>query len=126
MKGLYLLLCLLQMAVALGQRGGAVAEQADSIRTNYALVVGISYYASIPHLLYANDDADLFANYLVQEQICDRKNVVKLTDSMATQARFYKELKHLMDQTTSGDRVFIYFAGHGDVENDIESGFVLC
>lgn len=109
-----------------GQRGAQVVNiQKDSIGTNYALVVGISKYANIPSLNYAADDADLFADYLINEQICQKKNVIKLIDSSATIGEFYKELKELKNIGTENDRVFIYFAGHGDVENDIETGFLL-
>ena len=100
-------------------------NNSDSIATNFALVVGISSYANIKHLLYADDDAYLFAEYLINEKICERKNVVRLIDSVATTANFYKELTRLKNKILPNDRVFIYFAGHGDVETDLESGFLL-
>ena len=97
----------------------------DSLATTYALVVGISSYANINHLLYADDDAYLFAEHLINQRICDRKNLVRLIDSAATTVNFYKELKRLINKTQPNDRVFIYFAGHGDVETELESGFLL-
>jgi len=97
----------------------------DSIRQNFALVVGISTYPNINRLLYADDDAYLFSDYLVNQKICEKKNVTLLIDSVATKANFFKELRKLLDRTGTNDRIFIYFAGHGDVENDIESGFLL-
>jgi tetratricopeptide (TPR) repeat protein len=92
---------------------------------NFALVVGISTYQNIPRLNFADDDAYAFAEYLVNNHICQKNNVVKLIDSVATTANFYKELKKLLTKAQGNDRIFIYFAGHGDVENDIESGFLL-
>ncbi|HRX94421.1 MAG TPA: hypothetical protein P5158_09905, partial [Chitinophagaceae bacterium] len=53
----------------------------DSITRNLALVVGISSYPNINRLLYADDDANLFANYLVDQNICEKKDVVLLIDS---------------------------------------------
>jgi protein O-mannosyl-transferase len=107
-------------------RGGVVtAENSQSITRNLALVVGISSYPNLNRLLYADDDANLFADYLINEKICDKKDVTILIDSVATKANFFKELRKLLDRSGSNDRVFIYFAGHGDVENDIESGFLL-
>lgn len=102
-----------------------IVDKGDSVGTSYALVVGISAYAHINHLLYADDDADLFAAFLINEKICDRSNVIKLIDAMATTANFYKELTRLKNKVLPNDRVFIYFAGHGDVETDLESGFLL-
>jgi hypothetical protein len=91
--------------------------------TNYALVVGVSDYVHLPPLMYADDDAFLFAEYLVNSNSCKKSDVRLLTDSAATKPIFFKELKRILDKSQSGDKVFIYFAGHGDVENAIETGF---
>ena len=126
-KPLLLLLLLFLFIVSLAQRGSSEDEAASNATGNsYALVVGISSYPNINRLLYADDDAHAFADFLVNHGICEKNNVTKLIDSVATKANFYKELKKLMNKTVENDRVFIYFAGHGDVETDIESGFLLC
>jgi Flp pilus assembly protein TadD/uncharacterized caspase-like protein len=117
------------VAPVIGQESnrGAITtlNTTDTVRQNFALVVGISSYPNINRLLYADDDAWLFTDYLVNQKICEKKNVTLLIDSVATKANFFKELRKLLDKTGANDRVFIYFAGHGDVENDIESGFLL-
>lgn len=92
---------------------------------NYALIIGISKYQNIISLKYADDDAYLFSKYLIDEEICKKNNIALLLDSNATKGNIYKELYKIKDKIKSGDKVFIYFAGHGDVENDIESGFLL-
>lgn len=109
------------------ERGLIITSNKDtgSIGQNMALVVGISSYPNIKQLLYADDDAYLFADYLVNEKICAKNNVILLIDSIATKANFFKELKRLLDRAQANDRIFIYFAGHGDVEIEIESGFLL-
>lgn len=107
-------------------RGLVVAKNnKDTILRNLALVVGISSYPNINRLLYADDDAYSFAEYLTNQKICAKNDITLLVDSAATKANFFKELRKLLDKSTNTDRVFIYFAGHGDVENDIESGFLL-
>ncbi len=126
----YLLLLLLSASPSFSQdstRGMKITgiTSDDSITRNLALVVGISSYPNINRLLYADDDAMLFADYLVSEKICEKNNVVRLIDSVATKANFFKELRRFLDRSQLGDRIFIYFAGHGDVETDIESGFLL-
>ena len=121
-----LLLCGISCLSQEGPRGIIVkANTRDSIGRTYALVVGISSYPNLNRLLYADDDAYLFADYLVNQKICEKRNVRILIDSVATKANFFKELRKMLDSTASNDRIFIYFAGHGDVENDIESGFLL-
>lgn len=109
--------------LALGQDPGDFLK-APSGRT-VALVVGISGYQNISRLNYADDDAYLFAQYLVEQKICDKPDVKRLIDSEATQPAFYKELYRFRNELKKGDRLFLYFSGHGDVENAINSGFLL-
>lgn len=98
---------------------------ADEKGNTYAVLVGISKYAHIENLLYADDDAVLFHNYLTEQSICSRQNIALLIDSAATTSRFYYELTKIKSKILPNDRLIIYFAGHGDVESDLESGFLL-
>lgn len=83
-----------------GYRGAIVtANLPVSIGINFAIVVGISSYANIANLLYAGDDAYLFSAFLINEKICEEKNVVRLIDSVATTANFYKELTKLKNRS---------------------------
>jgi tetratricopeptide (TPR) repeat protein len=95
------------------------------IKKTYALVVGISKYKNIISLRYADDDARLFAKCLIDQQICKKENISLLIDSAATTSSFYKELSLIKNKIKPNDKLFIYFAGHGDVETEIESGFLL-
>ncbi|MEO7922405.1 MAG: tetratricopeptide repeat protein [Chitinophagaceae bacterium] len=131
MSKILLFFCLLLLGTASSYsqdstRGFIVKQHSsDTIQRSFALVVGISSYPNINRLLYADDDAYLFSDYLVNQKICEKKDVTLLIDSVATKANFFKELRKILDKTGTNDRIFIYFAGHGDVENDIESGFLL-
>jgi tetratricopeptide (TPR) repeat protein len=91
----------------------------------YALVVGISSYQNIRPLKYADDDAYLFSKFLLDQNICTSNSLYLLIDSNATTANFYRDLKKILYKVKNNDKVFIYFAGHGDVETDLESGFLL-
>jgi len=93
--------------------------------STYALVVGISGYQNIKPLKYADDDAYLFSQFLINENICNKDKLYLLVDSLATTANFYRDLKKILYKVKSNDRVFLYFAGHGDVETELESGFLL-
>lgn len=95
------------------------------IKKTYALVVGISKYKNIISLRYADDDARLFAKCLIDQQICKKENISLLIDSVATTSSFYKELSIIKNKIKPNDKLIIYFAGHGDVETEIESGFLL-
>lgn len=107
------------------QRGEGIKPLNDSNGINYALVVGISHYAHIKPLNYAHEDAFLFSDYLINNRLCQKRNVQTLVDSMATMARFYEQLERFLNIGKPHDKVFIYFAGHGDIETNLQTGFLL-
>src|SRR5690606_34650480 len=64
-------------------------------------------------LKYAENDAQQFEEYLkTYEKI---EEIVTLTDGEATAFNIYNEVNDLYKASESGDVVYIYFAGHGDV-----------
>ena len=101
------------------------ATSNKTIGNQYALVVGVSKYHNIQTLLYADDDAISFKDFLLDTKLVPEANIHTLIDSTATRSRFYAEIKKIMDKLKENDRVIIYFAGHGDVDNDIDAGFLL-
>ncbi len=85
-----------------------------------AVVVGISEYQDpdIPDLRFAHNDALAFANYL-QHRPVDKvsiENLHLLTNEQATGGNVHSALRSLVKDSKAGDKVVIYFAGHGDVE----------
>lgn len=87
----------------------------------HALVVGVSDYENIQDLSFAHRDAGLMADFL-KEQIpllgYQEYQLSTLLNEQATRANVYRELNALRDprRCLPGDRVLIYFSGHGDVE----------
>lgn len=85
-----------------------------------AVVVGISDYEDkdIPDLRFAHRDAEAFANFLRSPAggALDGDHLKVLTNEQATGAQLAKTLDWLIEVTQEGDRVIIYFSGHGDVE----------
>ena len=106
-------------------RGANEDSEIKPLGNQYALVVGVSKYHNIQTLLYADDDAVSFKDFLVDTKLVPEANIHTLIDSTATRSRFYAEIKKIMDRLKENDRVIIYFAGHGDVDNDIDAGFLL-
>ena len=139
MKTSYLLLLLLWpglglFAQALRSIGGAtpLPTATATATVTRAVVVGISDYQSpqIPDLKFADRDARAFAAWLQSPGgggLSDDQMKV-LIDSAATQGKFAMALDWLMEQSTEGDLVIIYFSGHGDVEKKTltQPGFLLC
>ncbi|MBL7726731.1 MAG: caspase family protein, partial [Dinghuibacter sp.] len=97
----------------------------------YALVVGIAQYGNgIPNLQYAHRDAVEFAAYLESPAggAVPKDHIHLLTDSAATVGAVLNELNWLTTTCAPNDLVYIYFSGHGDVENITvhKNGFLLC
>ena len=87
--------------------------------TKRALIIGISDYLSKDlKLNYADNDAFLFKDYLSKiEKVAD-ENIIFLANEDATGMRISQELKNIYTSAVSGDKVYLYFAGHGDVIDD--------
>ena len=92
-----------------------------SIPRSYALVVGISNYRSLKpeqQLRFAERDAEAMFSILISTEGGNfpAENVRLLTGSKATLANLRRELEEWLPSVTrDGDRVLIYFAGHGFV-----------
>ncbi|MBY0508029.1 MAG: caspase family protein [Bryobacteraceae bacterium] len=93
------------------------------IPRSYALVVGIAEYAKLPpkgQLKFpARDAAAVYASLISPEGgQFPPENVHRLIGKQATLANLRKELEEWLPSVSKdGDRVVIYFAGHGFVSN---------
>ena len=99
--------------------------------STYAVVIGISNYQDplIPDLKYAHKDAEAFANWLLSPAggSIPPENILLHTNEKATNAQMILSLDWLIDNSKAGDRAFIYFSGHGDVERvtKFNNGYLL-
>jgi len=96
----------------------APKQTAAIIPRSYALVVGIAVYQDpkVPKLLYSEHDAQSIFDVLISPEGGNfhRENVHLLIGPKATLANLRHELEDwLPAQAKDGDRVLIYFAGHG-------------
>lgn len=112
---------------------GQLTEQATEPagRNTYALIVGISQYGNgVPSLQYAHRDAQTFAAYLQSPAggAVPAEHIHLLEDSAATTGAVLNELDWLVKTAAPNDLVYIYFSGHGDIENITvhKNGFLLC
>jgi tetratricopeptide (TPR) repeat protein len=91
---------------------------------SYALVIGIAKYQYLTekqNLLYAERDADSMFSILISPEggSFPAQNVHRLIGPKATLANIRQEVEGwLPSATKDGDRVLIYFAGHGVVADD--------
>ncbi len=97
--------------------------------TTKAIIVGISDYVNIRSLNFAHSDALTFYNFLTSPAggNVDSNNIVLLINEDATSANIYSSLDWLVDEAESGERIIVYFSGHGDLETKTmrQNGFLL-
>ena len=94
----------------------------------YAIVVGISSYHYIKPLNYADRDADLFTD-LLRSAVCGpikEENLFLLKNDSANAGNFWSALLRICNKDLhKGDRVYIYFAGHGDAIKGLNEYYLL-
>jgi len=92
----------------------------------YAIIAGISGYQSeeIPALSYADRDAVAFSEYLTSSVggSVPASQIKLFLNQEATVANLYQAMYDLLQVAEKGDRIFFYFSGHGDVEQQLTSG----
>lgn len=98
--------------------------------TTYALIVGISDYASTKMRLNAADkDAQLLASFLLHSKRVEEKNLTLLLNKEATSIAVNKAITAFSKiKFQPGDEAVIYFSGHGDIQKEKikYKGYLLC
>ncbi len=100
----------------------------------YALIIGVAKYLDpdIPQLQFSNRDAEVFAGFLQSKAggSVPKENIRLLIDSAATTGAVYDAVYWLKNicKKDNNDIVYIYFSGHGDLENITmyKNGFLIC
>ncbi|MCB0534278.1 MAG: caspase family protein [Saprospiraceae bacterium] len=122
-----LLLCLMALSPCLRAQERGVTPATTPSRatarvapTTRAVVIGISDYQDegIPDLQFADRDAEAFAAWLRSPAggNIPKEYILLHTNKAATNAQMILSLDWLIAESKAGDRAFIYFSGHGDVE----------
>lgn len=119
-------LALLPLAVlAQGTKGAMLENVAPAVTgQQYAVVVGVSKYKYLPQLQFADADARCFADFLINGAGVSAEHVYPYINDSANLDILWK-LGELKKVVKPGDRVYIYFSGHGDVETNYKLGGLL-
>ena len=90
----------------------------------HALLIGVSEYSEprIPDLEGAINDVDALRNVLVSNWQFSDDNVAVLANEGATEVAILDALDALMETTSAGDDIIIYFSGHGTSALDPDLG----
>ena len=80
---------------------------------DYAIIIGIEGYSSLPKSDYSYDDAKLVKDYFKALGVKER-NIELLTDEKATLSGIMKSIEAwLPNKLKKGGKVFVYYSGHG-------------
>ena len=90
---------------------------ASSHAENHALLIGIGNYQQRTLEGPAHDVAAL-TSMLIRHYGFKRKNVRTLVNQAAGKFRILSEMQRLLQISRPGDRVFVYFSGHGTSRRD--------
>ncbi|MFN6358783.1 MAG: tetratricopeptide repeat protein [Bacteroidota bacterium] len=112
-----------------GTKGAMISQQLKSNAqvsggTVYALIIGISNYQHFPSLKFADKDAIAFYHYLLNAsgEKADTSNIRLLLNDKAKAGDIWRDFSWLTRKALKkGDKVFIYFSGHGDAANAEEA-----
>lgn len=95
----------------------------------YGIIIGISDYKVVPDLQFAHKDAQAFEEFLLSDAggKVPRVNVETFLNENATRNNVADAISIIARKAKSGDRVYFFFAGHGDMEDltQIENGLLL-
>lgn len=86
---------------------------ADEKPDDFAVVVGIEKYSSVPDAAFAERDAAAVRNHLIALGYPER-NIIYLTGEKATRSSIQKYIEMWLPKNVKQDsQVFFYFSGHG-------------
>lgn len=123
---------LLQLAVILALQLSSIKDfYANPIvpvsNQTYAIIIGISSYKNVEGLQYAHEDAKSFAAFLASSAggRVDPFNIRLFLNNEATAPAIGSAFEALNKKISPGDRVYFFFAGHGDIEVSNQSNGLL-
>lgn len=111
-------------------RGAPVMSPATpAAGKTYAIIIGISQYKNVRPLQYADKDAEAFAHFLQSPSggNLPPDNIELFTNEKATRENVGDAISGFVRKAQPGDRIYFFFAGHGDMEDltQIENGLLL-
>jgi len=91
--------------------------------TYHALIIGINNYKEWPRLQTAVKDATVIRDILVSRYGFAEKNVILRTDNNANRLQIILDLRYLAKSMVENDNLFIYYAGHGQLDDLTGDGY---
>jgi hypothetical protein len=93
---------------------GLAITTEDIYDNSWALIIGIDKYENVQKLDFAADDAIAMRDILIKSFNFPEDNVTILLNEEATKDNIVKEFSNVAFKAKEGDRVLVFFAGHGE------------
>ncbi len=90
---------------------------------NYLLVIGINDYMKWPKLNNAVKDSRDIRDLLTSRYQFSEKNIYELYDANGTYENIRNELVKIKNTCTLRDNLIIYYAGHGNYDEEWDNGY---
>ena len=123
---LLVVICLVLTPPASAQnqtRGMSIAPNLSTWGNYHALIIGINKYKNWPRLRTAVKDATALRDTLVAKYGFSRKDTILRTDNTATRIQIERDLRYLAKSMKPEDNLFIYYAGHGQLDDLTGDGY---
>ena len=94
----------------------------------HALLIGIGKYMHLgadAQLEGPRHDVEAIRELLARDYGFKQRNIITLIDGEASRSNILKAIAELAERTRPGDRIFIYFSGHGTSARDRASSLPL-
>lgn len=105
------------------QRGISVVSDSSTWGKYHALIIGINDYILWPRLQTAVKDATVIRDTLVSQYGFDKENVILRTNKSASRVQISRDLRFLAQSMRKDDNLFIYYAGHGQLDDFTGDGY---
>ena len=134
LKSIFILLlsvaCFLQAVAQPGERSLTPKKDSTIVKGDtYAIIIGISDYKVVQDLKYAHKDAQAFEDFLLSDAggKIPKPNIETFLNENATRNNIGDAISVVARKVKPGDRVYFFFAGHGDMEDltQVENGLLL-
>lgn len=108
-------------------RQDPIADQ--SPENTYALIIGVADYENVEDLEFADKDALAFKAFLKSKSGGEvpEENIKTFINTDANTSSIGDSIQWLVNSVEEGDRIYIFFAGHGDTESlmELDNGLLL-
>src|SRR5688500_2594676 len=127
-----ILLLLLSLSISAQKVERGLETRKDTSRAvgnTYGIIIGISDYKLVDDLQFAHKDALAFESLLLSGAggAIPKENIETFINENATRSNVGDAISVVARKVKPGDRVYFFFAGHGDMEDltQIENGLLL-